>query len=766
MDNIFDPTAPLSREKTEPESDSLSTEQNHANLARSPEVQCALADVWHKKGKIERAIAGFQAALRMKPDYILAYIELGSLLLEIDRLPEAIEVLRKAVAINPNEARLNKIFIDALVRNGALDEAFSYYRLERKDAKQIEINSGDVLCCTVVRNEYLRLPYFLSYYRQKGVSKFLIVDNNSIDGTTKYLQEQPDVYLWHSVLSFNQANFGSAWFELLLRTYGRGHWCLIVDADELLYYPECENKHLIQFCGELDRKNKRAFHAVHLEMYSDKAIRDTHYSPGADFLEVCPYFDKQFYHVKYEKAGPFKNQIVYFGGLRQRIFGKEGDYYLSKVPLIKYGIDFILAGGQHWTNRPENEIASESGCLLHFKFFSTFIKYVDEEVKRKEHYGNAMQYTQYASTLANNNNLTFYDEKYSVKFQDSRQLVRFGIMSTGENPEKSQVEASAEFPKISPVPENVHRPLWSVMITVYNRAKYLERALRSVLAQAPDTGEMQIEVINDNGADRSIQAEIEGIVEAVGGDRVSFYRHPVNVGHPHIFNICIERAQGHWIHILHDDDWVKPGFYSSLREGIDKEPLLGAAFCRQIRINKAGEERWMSWPERETPGVIDNWLGRIAVICRIQFASIVVRRSAYETLGGFCQDAHSAFDWEMWKRIAVHYPFWYEPRPLACFFQDASSETHHLLKSGKQIAHTLRAIEISRSYLPSHLSDNLTKRAREHYALYALLIAKEQMKLGDYEAAIANLREGLKCSQSQAVTQSLVSLLIKSEGAA
>jgi len=94
MDNIFDPTAPLSREKTEPESDSLSTEQNHANLARSPEVQCALADVWHKKGKIERAIAGFQAAVLMKPDYILAYIELGSLLLEIDRLPEAMEVLQ------------------------------------------------------------------------------------------------------------------------------------------------------------------------------------------------------------------------------------------------------------------------------------------------------------------------------------------------------------------------------------------------------------------------------------------------------------------------------------------------------------------------------------------------------------------------------------------------------------------------------------------------------------------------------------------------
>lgn len=46
---------------------------------------------------------------------------------------------------------------------------------------------------------------------------------------------------------------------------------------------------------------------------------------------------------------------------------------------------------------------------------------------------------------------------------------------------------------------------------------------------------------------------------------------------------------------------------------------------------------------------------------------MVVRRDVYEQLGGFCPQAKSAFDWEMWKRIAVNYPVWYEPQTLVCF---------------------------------------------------------------------------------------------------
>ena len=216
------------------------------------------------------------------------------------------------------------------MQNGDLSEAFDHYQLTRSDHKVLATAPYDILCCCVVRNEALRCPTSSLSTAKKALGNFFLLTMASTDGTLAYLLEQPDVYVWQSPYSFNRANFGSAWFELLLREHGVGCWCLIVDADELLYYPECESKSLVQLCQELDDKNKRAFTAVLLEMYSDQAIRDTHYTSGQRFEDVCPYFDRRFYHGKFDDAGPYHNQTVYFGGVRQRVFGAAGDFISVK----------------------------------------------------------------------------------------------------------------------------------------------------------------------------------------------------------------------------------------------------------------------------------------------------------------------------------------------------------------------------------------------------------------------------------------------------
>jgi glycosyltransferase involved in cell wall biosynthesis len=734
------------------------------DVNESAKIQFRLANIWHQKGKIERAIAGYQKTLHLQPDHIRASLELGTLMLEQERFSEAVDIFRNAIETNPNEARFHKNLVNAFAAQENLDAAFDYYQLERIDTKPIDLKSDDLLCCVVVRNEAARLPYFLSYYREKGVAKFLIVDNDSTDQTLSYLLGQLDVYVWHSPRSFNQANFGSAWFEVLLRKYGVGYWCLTVDTDELLYYPDCEHKTLPQLCRQLDQHHKTAFGAVLLDMYANKPIKDTHYEPGQDFLEVCPYFDRKFYHIKNEQSGPYKNHTAYFGGVRQRVFGRAGDYYLSKVPLLKYKPDVILAGGQHWTNHPQAEIVSAGGCLLHFKFFSSFHSYIDQEVRRKEHYDGAWQYQQYAQTIGQDEALSLYDPAHSVKLQNSRQLVELGIMQAGISAvESSANEPVPQVPQIRPLSGTQPRPFWSVMITVYKRTQYLPKALRSVVDQAPNLDEMQIDVVCDGGIDQTTRSEIQAIVERIGGDRVKLYCHPDRVGHPHIFNICIARARGYWVHILHDDDWVKPGFYQALRAGIEAEPDVGAAFCRQMFIDPTEHSYQTSWLERGAPGLIPDWLERIAVMCRVQFSAMVVKREAYEKVGGFCAQAKSAFDWEMWKRIAVHYPVWYEPEMLACIFRDGYAETDYLVKSGGQIADAFQAIEISRRYLPRPVADELTNKARDYYAMSALGIAKRQLLAGDYQAAFTNIREGLKGSQSERVKQALVAILIQAE---
>ena len=305
--------------------------------------------------------------------------------------------------------------------------------LERMDDKEINLTFKDVLCFLVVRNELLRLPYLLEYYRSKGIRNFFVIDNHSNDGTLAYLFEQPDVYVWHTTRPYGKSRWGVDWVELLLQNYGVNRWCLLVDADEILYYPNCETKDIPQLCQELDQQNKQALSAILLDMYSNEPIKDANYTPGKNFLEVCSSFDKEFYSLKISNTGPYKTQTGYWGGLRQRIFqnmehesGKRL-YCLNKVPLIKYDYSVKLCEGFHWADNVD--LSSQTGCLLHFKYFSTFHERAKKEVERGQHWNSGSEYGQYLQRLEQNPQLSFYDVAYSVEFKDSQQLLQLGIIS-------------------------------------------------------------------------------------------------------------------------------------------------------------------------------------------------------------------------------------------------------------------------------------------------------------------------------------------------
>ena len=115
-------------------------------------------------------------------------------------------------------------------------------------------------------------------------------------------------------------------------------------------------------------------------------------------------------------------------------------------------------------------------------------------------------------------------------------------------------------PIIQQVPPGVDRPLWSVMIPVYNCAAYLPETLRSVLQQAPGPDEMQIEVIDDHSTD----ADVEKLVKEIGRGRIAYYRQPQNVGSLKNFETCLNNARGHLVHLLHGDDRVRMGYYQTI----------------------------------------------------------------------------------------------------------------------------------------------------------------------------------------------------------
>ncbi|MFZ0960203.1 MAG: glycosyltransferase [Terriglobia bacterium] len=271
-------------------------------------------------------------------------------------------------------------------------------------------------------------------------------------------------------------------------------------------------------------------------------------------------------------------------------------------------------------------------------------------------------------------------------------------------------------PSIGPPPQTDRRPFWSVMIPAYNRTQYLEKTLKSVLSQDPGAEEMQIEVVDD----ASSVDDPEPLVRRIAGERVSFARNPRNLGLMPNFNRCVERSRGHWVHILHTDDFMLPGFYERLRTALEARNDIGAGFCRHAYID--GSDRLHHTSELESPaaGILPDFIERIGAACRIQFASIVVRRSVYERLGGFRLDLPYTADWEMWIRIAAHYPIWYEPATLAAFRRHSTSATAGFKISGEDAADMHRCIEVSRRWLPPDRAESISRRAREWSCLELL----------------------------------------------
>lgn len=306
-------------------------------------------------------------------------------------------------------------------------------QLVRQDGRSLDLPPDPILCFLVVRNEVVRLSYHLSYYRRLGIDRFFIVDNGSTDGTFEWLLDQPDVHVWSTRASFRAARCGTDWVEQLLRQHGVDQWCLVVDADELLCYPDCETRGLRQLCASLDQAGKRAFMAILLDMYSERPLRETVYRQGLDVRELCPFFDRQFYHYTAPSFFGHDEHPSYFGGLRQRAFGGQEPghdarffYCLNKVPLLKYHPSFVLYDNLHWTSC--RELADESGALLHFKYISTFAMQAEEESRRQEHWQGGLQYQRYAAALRQHPDLVLYDPALSVRLIDSRQLEALGVI--------------------------------------------------------------------------------------------------------------------------------------------------------------------------------------------------------------------------------------------------------------------------------------------------------------------------------------------------
>ena len=272
------------------------------------------------------------------------------------------------------------------------------------------------------------------------------------------------------------------------------------------------------------------------------------------------------------------------------------------------------------------------------------------------------------------------------------------------------------------------------MLPTFEPDEKLIAALRSVLAQAPPPAVMQITVVDD-ASTRGLTHSLVRTADPEG--RVEVVEHRYRLGLAGNWNRAIDLAHGELVHLLHQDDYVRPGFYAAIERGFRAAPHAGMVFCRSRIVDGEGRTIKSSSRLRWQPGLLAGWLPMIGERQRIQTPAAVVRRATYESLGGFRTALSQTVDWEMWVRIASAYPVWYEPRCLAVYRRHPNNESARLLASGAVWPDILRALEINARSLPESCRDATTQASARWHAASALRTAERLLARGEVEKAEA-----------------------------
>ncbi len=188
----------------------------------------------------------------------------------------------------------------------------------------------------------------------------------------------------------------------------------------------------------------------------------------------------------------------------------------------------------------------------------------------------------------------------------------------------------------------------SVIITTFNRRRFLEEALRSVLHQ--DYRDREIIVVDDGSSDGSREAA-EGLPVR--------YEWKENGGVSSARNLGIRAARGGYIAFLDVDDlWRKEKL--SIQMAAMEEGGYEISYTDEIWL-KDGRRLNQKKKHRKYSGRIYE---HCLPLCIISPSSAVIKKEVFDNVGLFDEDLPVCEDYDMWLRVASRYPVLFIPSPL------------------------------------------------------------------------------------------------------
>lgn len=182
--------------------------------------------------------------------------------------------------------------------------------------------------------------------------------------------------------------------------------------------------------------------------------------------------------------------------------------------------------------------------------------------------------------------------------------------------------------------------IFSIILTTYNRAELIKRAVDSVLQQT--FSDFELLIIDDCSSD-STQIQINSYTD----DRIRYFRNEINSGVSISRNVGISHARGTYLAFLDDDDEYFPHFLETVFQAFQYNHSLDFLWTSYQKIitsqNKVSHHIWKSF-------------NNLNYLTQLSFSfGVVIKKICFNSIGYFDKNLKTNEDLDIFFRLVQHH---------------------------------------------------------------------------------------------------------------
>jgi hypothetical protein len=221
-------------------------------------------------------------------------------------------------------------------------------------------------------------------------------------------------------------------------------------------------------------------------------------------------------------------------------------------------------------------------------------------------------------------------------------------------------------------------PKVTVAVPSFNQGVFLEQALKSIFDQLVD---VEVFVADAGSADGTLD------VIRKWESRLAGWRSYPDKGQSAAINESIAKGTAPYVCWINSDDWLLPGALARLMEPLDRDLKAAMSYGRAWHF----QDGTHSTRPVFTRPFSEGWMAQLNIIAQ---PATLIRRTAWDIVGGLDETLSMAMDYELWWKLFKRFgaPA-YVPEYVAVNREHRGTKT-----ATKRVLHYREAMSVVRKY--------------------------------------------------------------------